>query len=46
MEGTQAAHRLGLDAGHSQETLEIGEVGGELGELGVEVGLWEGEDRS
>jgi len=38
MESPQAAHALRLHARHAKEVLEIGEIGGELRELGMEMG--------
>ncbi|RDW79937.1 hypothetical protein BP6252_04575 [Coleophoma cylindrospora] len=39
MESAQSSNALGLHAGHSQQTLRIGEVGLEPCELGVEMRL-------
>lgn len=44
MEATKAADGLGLHARGAQQVLHVGEVGGELGKLGVEMGLGSRKD--
>lgn len=39
MPAAQAAHTLRLDAGHAEEILRVREVGGELGQLGMQLCL-------
>lgn len=39
MPATESAHALGLDTGHPEEVLRVGEVVGELGELLVQLRL-------
>lgn len=39
MPAAEPAHAFGLDAGHAEEVLGVGEVGGELAELRLQLGL-------
>ncbi len=40
MPASQAPHGLGLHARHAQQVLRVGQVGGQLGELSVQVCLF------